>query len=564
MLDKWIRIKKIDKLLFKEFIPPFLMAFSIAMFVLTMQFLWLYIDDIAGKGVGFFVLVEMIYYMGLSLIPMALPIAMLLASVMVYGNLAEKYELPSLKSAGIPLMRVMRSSMIFAAFISMASFLCANYVIPYANLKSRSRLYDIKKQKPALTLTTGVFNDDFQGYSIRIGHKAADNRHIADVMIDDDNSNNRNQFNFVRADEGEMYVTENGRYFVMHLKDGQQYQEAEPSNVSNDFPFIRTRFKEWTKTFDLGEFDLRRTDENLFKSYHAMLSTAQLSEGIDSIGRGINRLQRGIISDTRTKMQFYYYDPATDSTIVFQQRTAAVSEQRIRATNGDDTLPPVVTRAMEKMREDSLRANSSDSTMLANNPDSTIEEDSSVKVVPRDKDRKFVIKQPYLDSLDQAESILATFDVERRMVYAENARNIIRNSKSRLYEYRQKLRSEQQRRQRYTYQLHSKYAFAVVCFIFLFIGAPMGAIVRKGGFGYPLLVAIFFFMFFIIISKLFEKLARNMALDATLAAWLPCLILFPIGLFLTVKAMNDSKLVSMTSIREFFIKLFQRLRASRA
>lgn len=555
MLDRWFRIKKIDKLLFKEFIPPFLMAFSIAMFVLTMQFLWLYIDDIAGKGVGFFVLVEMIYYMGLSLIPMALPIAMLLASVMVYGNLAEKYELPSLKSAGIPLMRVMRSSMIFAAFISMASFLCANYVIPYANLKSRSRLYDIKKQKPALTLTTGVFNDDFQGYSIRIGHKAADNRHISDVMIDDDNSNNRNQFNFVRADEGEMYVTENGRYFIMHLKDGQQYQEAEPSNVSNDFPFIRTRFKEWTKTFDLGEFDLRRTDENLFKSYHAMLSTEQLSEGIDSISRGINRLQHGIISDTRTKMQFYYYDPATDSTIVFQQRAAAVTEQRIRATNGEDTLPSVVTRAMEKMREDSLRTGTRDSIVI---------DTSKAKVVPRDRSRKFVVEQPYLDSLAKAESILALFDVERRMVYAENARNIIRNSKSRLYEYRQKLRSEQQRRQRYTYQLHSKYAFAVVCFIFLFIGAPMGAIVRKGGFGYPLLVAIFFFMFFIIISKLFEKLARNMSLDATLAAWLPCLILFPIGLFLTVKAMNDSKLVSMTSIREFFIGLYKRIRVSNA
>ncbi len=556
MLDRWIRIKKIDKLLFKEFIPPFLMAFSIAMFVLTMQFLWLYIDDIAGKGVGFFVLIEMIYYMGLSLIPMALPIAMLLASVMVYGNLAEKYELPSLKSAGIPLMRVMRSSMIFAAFVSIASFLCANYVIPYANLKSRSRLYDIKKQKPALTLTTGVFNDDFQGYSIRIGHKAADNRHISDVMIDDDNSNNRNQFNFVRADEGEMYVTENGRYFVMHLKDGQQYQEAEPSNVSNDFPFIRTRFREWTKTFDLGEFNLRRTDENLFKSYHAMLSTSQLSEGIDSISRGINRLQRGIISDTRTKMQFYYYDAATDSTIVFQQKAAAVSEQRMREPQGVDTLPPLMTRAMEKMRQDSLLATSSDSTLEG--------EDSMVKLVPRDKNRKFVVKQPYLDSLHQAESILATFDVERRMVYAENARNIIRNSKSRLYEYRQKLRSEQERRQRYTYQLHTKYAFAVVCFIFLFIGAPMGAIVRKGGFGYPLLVAIFFFMFFIIISKLFEKLARSMTLDATLAAWLPCIILFPIGLFLTIKAMNDSKLVNITSVREFFVKLFQRLNLTNA
>ena len=553
MLDRWFRVKKIDKLLFKEFIPPFMMAFSIAMFVLTMQFLWLYIDDIAGKGVGFFVLIEMIYYMGLSLIPMALPIAMLLASVMVYGNLAEKYELPSLKSAGIPLMRVMRSSMIFAALISMTSFLCANYVIPYANLKSRSRLYDIKKQKPALTLTTGVFNDDFQGYSIRIGHKDPDNKRIADVMIDDDNSNNRNQFNLVRAKEGEMYVTENGRYFVMHLIDGQQYQEAEPSNVSNDFPFIRTKFREWTKTFDLGEFDLRRTDENLFKSYHAMLSTGQLTEGIDSISRGINRLKTGIVGDTRFKMYFYYYDPSTDSTIVNKQSPVAAEGQRMNVSgqtiSDENEAPTIPLRAIEQVRADSAAQISRDSS-------SSIVD---TEVIPRDLKRKFVIPQPYLDSLDQAESLLGTFDLERRMIYSENARNIIRNSKSRLYEYRQKLRSEQQRRQRYTYQLHTKYAFALVCFIFLFIGAPMGAIVRKGGFGYPLLVAIFFFMFFIIISKLFEKLARNMTIDAALAAWLPCIILFPIGLFLTIKAMNDSKLVNTTNIRESANKLLLRI-----
>ncbi|MDH3650549.1 MAG: LptF/LptG family permease, partial [Saprospiraceae bacterium] len=183
---KLLKIKKIDKLLVREFIPPFIVAFSIAQLVLMMQFLWLYIDDIAGKGVGILLLTEMIYYMGLSLIPMSLPIAVLLASVMVYGSLAEKYELASLKTAGIPLMRTMRSSMVLAGLIAFSSFFCSNYVIPYANLKFRSRLYDIKKQKPALYLESGVFNDDFQGYSIRIGKKSADNRRIEDIMIDDD------------------------------------------------------------------------------------------------------------------------------------------------------------------------------------------------------------------------------------------------------------------------------------------------------------------------------------------------------------------------------------------
>ncbi len=538
----WIKnwhIKKIDKLILGEFIPPFIMAFLIAMFVLMMQFLWLYIDDIAGKGVGLFVLAEMIYYMALSLIPMALPIAILLSSVMVFGTLAEKYELPSLKTAGIPLMRVMRAPMVFAALVAVSSFLCSNYVIPYANLKSRSRLYDIKKQKPALYLESGVFNDDFQDYSIRIGRKHADNKTIEDVMIDEDRSTRPNEFSFIRAKRGEMFVTDNGRYFIMNLEDGHQYQKSSPTNMRSKFPFIRTKFNSWSKTFDLGEFDLNRTDENLFKTYHAMLSTNQLARGIDSINLAMSKIQSEVYDETWNKMKFIDYQAELDTVNMKRIERAAVDEIR------QDTSPIPFN---------------SESTSTGSTQD-----DKKALLLKQDKQRNprnavkdVVVDQPHLDSLEQKESVIYTFAPDRRILFLENSRNAVRSSKNFNYEYRQKMANEIKRKQSYTYQMHSKYGFALVCFIFLFVGAPMGAIVRKGGFGYPLLVAIFFFMFFVVLTKLFDKLSRSNTVDAILAAWLPCAILFPLGLFLTVKAMNDSKLLNtdrwLASIQKFLRK----------
>ena len=532
-------------MLLEEFIPPFITAFLIAMFVLMMQFLWLYIDDIAGKGIGLFVLAEMIYYMALSLIPMALPIAVLLASVMVYGNLAEKYELPSLKTAGIPLMRVMRSSMIFAALVAASSFLCSNYVIPYANLKFRSRLYDIKKQKPALYLESGVFNDDFQGTSIRIGRKDANNRNIEDVMIDDDLKNQRNEFSIIRAAKGEMYVTPDERYFIMKLEDGHQYQKAEPSSLRSKFPFIRTKFAEWNKTFDLGEFDLNRTDENLFKSYHAMLSTKQLSDGIDTISERILTMQTDLHTDIWKKMEYFNYNPELDTVNL---RRVNREVDKIAGDSGFDT-----TATVQKFNSE-IDTTEGNLDIRAGKPPLLKKRKPLVNTI-----YNVVIAQPNLDSLLTAESVLSTFAIDKQILYVDHARNLIRSSKNIHYEFKQKVKNELERKQRYVYQLHSKYGFAVVCFIFLFIGAPMGAIVRKGGFGYPLLVAIFFFMFFVILTKLFEKLSRSGTLDALVAAWLPCVILFPLGLFLTFKAMNDSKVLNLDRVTVFLNRVLQKL-----
>ena len=173
-----MRIKKIDKLLVLSFIPPFVMTFFIASFVLIMQFLWKYIDDIVGKGLELILIFELIFYLSMSLVLLALPIAVLISAVMVMGNLAEQYQLASMKSAGIPLLRVMAPLILVATFITIGSFFIANNLIPYSNLKFQSRLYDIRKQKPGLSLEEGIFNDDFKGFSMRVGKKGASNQEV--------------------------------------------------------------------------------------------------------------------------------------------------------------------------------------------------------------------------------------------------------------------------------------------------------------------------------------------------------------------------------------------------
>ena len=226
------------------------------------------------------------------MIPLSLPVAVLISSVMVLGNLAERYELSSMKSAGVSLWRVMLPLMVITGSIGVFSFFCSNYFIPVSNLKFKSRLYDIRQQKPALSLEESLFNQDFQGFSIRIGHKHPDNSTIEKVMLYDNTDGNQSRLSMVTADSGRMYGSEDSKYFVMQLFRGQQVSEPKPITKVNqrNFPMMRSNFVTWTKVFDLDQFELDRTDESLFKSHQSMLSDRQLLIAIDSIDKEIQDL----------------------------------------------------------------------------------------------------------------------------------------------------------------------------------------------------------------------------------------------------------------------------------
>ena len=474
-------LKTLDKYIIKMFFPPLLMTFFVAMFVLIMQFFWKYVDEIIGKGLELAVIGELVFYLAMTLVPLAMPIAILISSVMVMGNLSERYELASMKSAGMPLLRVM-APLIFVCFIlGLISFFTANYVIPYSNLKFQARLYDIRKQKPALSLQAGVFNDDFKGYTIRIGEKGKDNQTIRDVLIYDQTSNRQQEQIQVLADEGQMYTTADKQFMVLELNEGRQYQSLNPAQSSKkNYPFMRTNFKKWEKVFDMSEFSLSRTDEQLFENHYQMMTGGDLLRAIDSL---------------ELKMDEYYATFMSNSKAYFHFRKSH-----------DSIYGYVPIDTTNLVYEDV---------------------ESFIKILPINKQET---------SRQKAGTI-----ARRVQEYAYTANSGMTRTKEIIAEH--------------WIWLHRKISFALACFVFIFIGAPMGAIIRKGGFGWPMLIAIFFFMFFIVLFMTGEKMAKQLVVPPYVGIYLPIYVLLPISIFLTYKAMNDSKAFNMDAYKNFFKKI---------
>jgi len=517
-------MKKIDKLLLTSFVGPFAVSFGIALFVLVMQFLWLYIDDIAGKGISIFILLELIGYMSISIFPMALPIAVLIASVMVMGNLAERYELSSMKSAGVSLLRILRSLIVVSVGISFFSYICSDFLIPVAMLKFKSRLYDVRKQKPALTLEKGVFNEDFRQFVIRIGDKARDGETIKEVLIEDQTNFGKLKFNQILADSGQMFTTADKRFFVMNLFDGAQYQEpaSQGTTSSKGYPFVRTNFRSWTKVWDLGEFEMTRTDEDRFKSQRSMLSMSQLRKGIDSL----------------------YQEIDSNRVHLATELTANVNRPLRRPES-----PPRYTAEPDTTK---LRGFAAKLKQKIKNPQWPTQTGTGAPAGPE------LPRQVLGKNLREYKSLAETFESKGREKLLRDAVN--QASAGKLIVERRTDQIENRRKEavKSGYELFSKYSFAAVCFVFLFVGAPMGAIIRKGGFGYPILVSIVFFVVFIMLSILCKKLAEAYVLPPFWAAMTPCIVLMAIGGYLTSRAMKDAQMFSTDRLDRLLLQLRRR------
>lgn len=590
-----LKIKKLDRLLIANFVGPFIVTFMIAIFVLLMQILWLYIDDIAGKGLGFFVLIELLAYKCVGLIPMALPLAILISSVMVLGNLAEHYELSSFKSAGVPLLRVMQPIIVFGLFTVVFSYLCSNYLIPIANLNFGSRMYDIQRQKPALRLDAGVFNDDFQGYSILIGEKGQDGKQIKKIMIYDHQDASKGQLSQIIANEGQMYMTDNGAYFIMNLEDGNQYMETSPSSASQrnkSFPFIRTSFKSWTKVFDLGEFDLSQTNKELFKQNRSMMTIGQLKLAIDSIAIKIHErevsssnqlanylsilkidstfIKRNLAkdkarNDSLTMVEEMRYD-SLQQAIDAKEQEKTDSAKTIKSTTRpttkqNTTRPKPKLQSKPTTQKKTLRKTNQPTAAMRAAKRRALEKTKNAQKSTNPKRAQVRSENSGLlpsDTTLAFDEAFSKIPLYHRKTILTKAKSSVRAIKSQAESGTRIIDNMRESKVKHIYELYTKYSMAVVCFIFVLIGAPMGAIVRKGGFGYPILVSIIFFMLFVILTIFCRKIAETFVVSAALAAWIPCLVLFPIGAVLTYKAMNDSKLVNIDKYTAFFAKVFKK------
>lgn len=459
-------------MLMKGFVPPFLVSFLMALFVLVMQVFWLYIDDILGKGAGILVILEFLFYLSFSLTPLALPIGVLLAGVFLFGNLAEQYELSSMKSAGISLFRIMLPLILLSFLVALFSWISSDYIIPRSNLKYLSRLHDLKRQKPTLGLDEAIFNEDFYGYIIRIGEKSSNGRDIKDILIyDHNNAESNGEKTIISAKTGTMFVTQQQKYLVMILYNGMFYQDpGNNKSAKSKFPYIRTEFHELTKVFDLSEFSLDRTDEDLFKNDKRMKNSQQLRVEIDSIDISLKRRKKGVLN--------YISNVIQRETSTNNSPKSSIAVKNLYSNYSKNLVDSLVCLWDEN--NDSLR----------------------ISLVPK---------------------------VKSNLDFLENERKSEDNDKMNIKIQKAK----------FEYELYIKYSLAAVCLLFIFVGAPLGAIIRKGGYGYPLIICILVFVTYILLNTFCKRLTEGLRIPTVWAAWLPCIILLIPGIFLTWSAIRD-------------------------
>ena len=471
-------MKKIDKLVLGSFWGPFFLTLGVVIFIFLMRLLMFYIDDFVTKDLDLATFGRLLFYFALLTIPTALPLAVLLSSLMTFGNLGEFFELTALKSAGISLTRAMAPLLIVAVFISGFSFWFNNSVAPWANLKGYSLLYDIKTAKAALNLKEGIFYNDLPGYSIKVDKKvkAPEGSTKGDLLkgliIYKHPTNGLETGNreIILADSGRMYTDKDRTYLVFQLFNGNDYQEySENSNVSfssdgtaKGAQFMRNGFRDYRLVISMESFGIKRTDENQFEYHEYMKNLSELSTLTDSLRKEYTTAS---LSTAGTSRQYYNYQFKADAT--------AKKE-----------------KAMDGKWVDSL-----------------------VKARP-------VARQ------DLAQSAIG--QVQNILSYATSNVTYLTEKEKLLW--------------RYQLEKHHKFTQAFSIFVMFLIGASMGAIIKKGGFGVPVLIAIVFFIFLYVLTIFGDKYAKDGILWVPLGAWLANIVLFPLGLVLMQRARNDSRL----------------------
>ena len=475
------------------------MAFFVVEFVLVMQFLWKYINDIIGKGISLGVLLELIFYFAIRIIPEAVPVTILISSVMVFGNLAEKYEISSMKSAGISLTRIMGAGVVLAILTALFSLLAFNYLKPRANYKFLQRLYSVKKQQATLNLEEGVFSYDFRNITIHVGKKNKDGEGIEDILIYDNTGMDKSKINMLSAQSGKMYTSEDNAYFVMDLEDGEQYRELASTDKKNSKPFVRTKFEKWSKHFDLSDFNIQATDLSNSRKKYDLLSGAQLLNAIDTFDAKLieNKAENA-----------FNFDKLLDIKVVTKEAKKS----------NDPQIPKKISSAIKKKNQQE-------------------KENNKPKIKKPEKAKPKIQTSAPPDSLA---TFLESFSAKQRKSILKSAKYLSDKSNDLVGKTTREEKNVTYTKARYVLRYHQQFSWALICIVFLFIGAPLGSIVRKGGYGYPLLISIIFFMMFMVLNIMGDKLSGTGEIDPVFGAWLPNMVLIPIAVYISYKALHDS------------------------
>lgn len=462
----------------RSYLGPFLRSLAVSLFILVVQFLSKYKGDLFGKGLEGWVLFKIFAFASASLFVLALPVSVLLASLFTMGSFGENYELAAMRSGGLSIQRILRPMVIATIAISLISFGMSSYVVPLANLKLYSLLYDVQQMKPTFSLQPGHFNSSVDNYVIRITDKDIDRDILFDVMIYD-HSSGRGNDRMVRADSGRMSVDPYGRYMHMALYHGVSHEIRWADGLAENSKegLVRIYFDTLYYNFDLAGFNLERTDEQAFSTHQYMLNLSELGAAVDSIHRVEDELivlySKTMVGQTRLDSNF------------------------LRPPKKEVSVPPGNLLAIfpKAQRENILKK-------------------ALEKVAGAQK-----LSQQAVAAL--AEQELAT---RERMI-----------------------------------ELHGKFSLPIACIVFLFVGAPLGAIIRKGGVGVPIIVSVVLYLAFYVLMIQGKKIATEGVVPVWIGVWMPNLILMPLALFLTFESATHTRLLNGEVLRvagRFLARLF--------
>jgi lipopolysaccharide export system permease protein len=605
-------MKKIDKLVLGAFLGPFVLTFLVVVFILLTQHMLKYFDDIIGKGLGADVIGQLLFYFAIFMTPVALPLAVLLSSLIAFGNLGEHFELTAIKAAGVSLIRAMAPICVFVVLLTGVAFYVNNNLVPKAALEAYSLLYDIKQKKPALDLREGAFYNGISDISIKVNKKFPDGVTLRDVVLYDHRKNDGNKEVTV-ADSGRMYTILNERYLKFELYNGYQYTEGASSEREmtgqkkrNPESLSRSQFSKAQVVFDLSSFNLERTDKKFFQGNRIMRNLNELDKDIDSTKREIltQRLnyyqyrpsyftylfrQDSLIMPREVYRHKQYRDsvarlpyiPKTNPVVDTKpevkpavpsvtppaakadgtQVTAKIDTSKAKASltaKADTNKKPTIKRkphGMDAKRsvDRGLRLNSAAQKSRAKKISPTRKRPSIVKPVPP----PVVVRKKVLTDSARRAKLDSIFSMPAPHNVLQGAANQARQVKSQIENVNTSVDNSSVELRTFEIQWHKIFSSSMACLAMFLIGAPLGSIIKRGGLGVPFLVSILFFIIYYIATMQGEKLAKQAKISVVTGVWMADFLLLIVGLFFLRQARIDARLFEADFYRVVLDKVKQ-------
>ena len=477
-------MKILDRYIIKSFLVPFFATFLIILFVLVMQALWMAFESIAGKGIGLFFIFKFLYYTALVVSSQALPIAVLLSSIMAMGNLSENYEFAAVKSASISLMRLIRPLILLTFFISVLNFLSLSYVFPYATLKQKNLTNNIKKKTPALALVPGSFNTEIPNYQIKFDEKYGEEQNLLKKVLIYDLSSNKGNKKIITAETGKIISEEGSKYMTLVLYNGYYHEEFIPKrrsiNNMSKMPASNANFKEYAFNIDISKFTDDDLEEEKYTKSYNMLSLGQLK----------------------------------------------------------DTIPTM------KISYDEYLTSKSNSIYVKVYANELYQQNDSV------------------DTKQFTPIILDNYDLRGKLDVLNAAINIVKTTTKNIKTDTKNIQWKRKKLNLYDIEFHNRIAFSLSCLILFFIGAPLGSIIRKGGFGLPMILAISIYVIYFFANTFGRNLAEESSLSAIAGSWVSTIVMVPFAFFLTRRASKGMGLFNIDVFLQPLTRLVKKSKPS--